>query len=269
MSEAQFTRAGRGPVLLCLHGIGSSSRSFAAQLARLSSVATVVAWDAPGYRGSPAWRAPRGMDGYADAAIAVLDEVECDAADVLGTSFGGVIATRMVLRHPERVHSLVLADSTPGSGVTEHGARAMRGRADELAEVGPRAFAAARAQRLVSPHASAAVVDLVADTMAEAIGLPGYAHAAAAMADTDHRGHFERVVVPALVLVGEHDRVTPPSISREIARCLPDATYAEVPDAGHVSNVENPNAFNELLQDFLLRLPHHTATERERTGHDR
>lgn len=265
MPEVQFTRAGDGPVLLCLHGIGSSSRSFAAQLDGLASVATVVAWDAPGYRGSPPWTSPRGMDGYADEAVEVLDRLHCDSVDVLGTSFGGVIATRMALRHPDRVRSVVLADSTPGSGVTVAGADAMRRRADELAEVGPQAFAAARAQRLVSPNADRAMVELVATTMAEAIRLPGYAHAAEAMAETDHRRDLERVSVPALVVVGEHDRVTPPSTSREIARCLPNARYAEVPDAGHVSNVENPDAFNELVQDFLLELSHHNPVVSERT----
>lgn len=268
MPDVHTTRRGDGPVLLCLHGIGSSSRSFTAQLDGLSSVATVVAWDAPGYRSSPAWPSPRGMDGYADAAVAVLDDLGCPAADVVGTSFGGVIATRMALRHPDRVRSLVLADTTPGSGVDPDRAAAMRRRGDELAEAGPEAFAALRAPRLVSPHAEPAMVERVARTMAEAIGLPGYAHAAEAMADTDHRDDLARIAVPALVLVGEHDQVTPPSTSRAIAEALRDATYAEVPDAGHVSNLENPHAFNALVKDFLTGLADRTApTVRERTTH--
>lgn len=267
MPEVHTTRAGAGPVLLCLHGIGSSSRSFAAQLDGLSPIATVVAWDAPGYRLSPAWPEPRGMDGYADAAVAVLDELGCESADVLGTSFGGVVATRMALRHPDRMRSLVLADATPGSGTTPERADAMRSRGDELAEVGPEAFAAARAPRLTSPHADPSVVDRVAATMAEAIGLPGYAHAALAMADTDHRDALGRIDVPALVLVGEHDQVTPPSTSRALADALPNATFAEVPDAGHVSNVENPDAFNALVQDFLTSLPNRTTPSGARTSH--
>lgn len=260
MPDLAVTRRGDGPVLLCLHGIGSSSRSFVAQLEGLASIATVVAWDAPGYRASAAWDRPRGMDGYADDAVALLDDLACGAADVLGTSFGGVVATRMALRHPDRVRSLVLADSTPGSGVTPEGAAAMRRRGAELAELGPEAFAATRARRLVSPHADQDLVDRVARTMVEAIALPGYAHAAAAMADTDHRADFARVDVPTLVLVGEHDEVTPPSVSRAIADALPQATYAEVPDAGHVSNVENPAAFNDLVRDFLARLPDRTVS---------
>ena len=69
-----------------------------------------------GFGASPAWDRPRGMDGYTEDEVALLDDLDCDVVDVLGTSFGAVIATRLALRHPNRVRSLLLADSTPGSG---------------------------------------------------------------------------------------------------------------------------------------------------------
>lgn len=268
MPDLHTVRAGSGPVLLCLHGIGSSSQSFAAQIDGLSDIATVVAWDAPGYGSSPAWNAPRGMDGYADDAVTVLDDLGVQAADVLGTSFGGVVATRMALRHPRRVRSLVLADATPGSGVSSDKADAMRRRADELGRAGPRAFAAARAARLTSPGADQELVQRIAATMAHAISLPGYAHAAAAMAATDHRDVLGAVTAPALVLVGEHDQVTPPALSRSLAAALPNATYEEVPAAGHVSNVENPTEFNRSVRVFLDTIHDRTlTTPGERTRH--
>jgi pimeloyl-ACP methyl ester carboxylesterase len=236
MPDLHTVRAGSGPVLLCLHGIGSSSQSFAAQIDGLSDIATVVAWDAPGYGSSPAWNAPRGMDGYADDAVTVLDDLGVQAADVLGTSFGGVVATRMALRHPRRVRSLVLAD--------------------------------ARAARLTSPGADQELVQRIAATMAHAISLPGYAHAAAAMAATDHRDALGAVTAPALVLVGEHDQVTPPALSRSLAAALPNATYEEVPAAGHVSNVENPTEFNRSVRVFLDTIHDRTlTTPGERTRH--
>lgn len=246
-----FVTNGSGPALVCLHGIGSSSRSFAGQLDGLSNVASVTAWDAPGYRSSPAWDHARGMDGYAEAVLDLLDALEIERADILGTSFGGVIAVVLAVTHPERVRSLVLADSTSGSGTSADKATAMRGRGDELARTGAEAFARARARRLVAPGADEAQVHQVAATMVDAIGLPGYDHAARAMADTDLRDTFARVSAPTLVLVGEHDQVTPPELSRSIAAAIPDARFALVPDAGHVSNVEQPDAFNDLVRDFL------------------
>lgn len=262
-------RKGSGPVLLCLHGIGSSSRSFAAQLDGLADMATVVAWDAPGYGQSPAWDVPRGMDGYADEVAALLDDLGCQSADVLGMSFGGVVATRLALRHPGRVRSLILGDSTPGSGVSPDGAAAMRQRPSELRDVGPDAFAATRARRLTAPDASEELVVQVAQTMSQAISLTGYAHAAVAMADTDHSDDLQRIEVPTLVLVGEHDRVTPPELSRQMAAALPNASYVEVPDAGHISNVENPVVFNQLVRAFLSSRAPHASPSTERTAHGR
>ncbi|MDH6187475.1 pimeloyl-ACP methyl ester carboxylesterase [Streptomyces sp. CZ24] len=140
------TEAGtEGPLVLCLHGIGSSSASFAAQLAGLSPVARVVAWDAPGYGRSADPDTAPGLDGYADAAAGLI-RARGGSAHVIGVSWGGVIALRLALRHPDLVASLVVADSTRGSGADPEKAAAMRGRAAELAEAGPRAFAEARAR---------------------------------------------------------------------------------------------------------------------------
>ncbi|MEU0066529.1 alpha/beta hydrolase, partial [Streptomyces albidoflavus] len=105
------TEAGtEGPLVLCLHGIGSSSASFAAQLAGLSPVARVVAWDAPGYGRSADPDTAPGLDGYADAAAGLI-RARGGSAHVIGVSWGGVIALRLALRHPDLVASLVVADS--------------------------------------------------------------------------------------------------------------------------------------------------------------
>ncbi|WP_424920962.1 alpha/beta fold hydrolase, partial [Streptomyces sp. wa13] len=131
-----------GPLLLCLHGIGSSSAAFAPQLAELSSYVRVVAWDAPGYARSPDPAGPMSLDDYADAAAALIRE-RAGSAHVLGVSWGGVIALRLATRHPGLVDSLIIADSSPGSGTDGTRAAAMRARADDLAALGPRAFAEA------------------------------------------------------------------------------------------------------------------------------
>lgn len=249
------TVSGDGPVLLCLHGIGSSARSFEGLQARLADVRTVVAWDAPGYAKSSDPPTPPGMDGFADAAVAVLDHLEVDRADLLGVSFGGVVAVRAALRHPDRLRSIVLADSTPGSGSDPDRAASMRQRGPELARLGSQAFAAARAPRLVSRAASEELVARVADVMASTIRLPGYGWAADAMADTDHTPDLPRVSTPALVMCGAHDQICPPAVSRDLAERIPGARYAEVPGAGHLANQEAPDAFATAVRDFLGTVP--------------
>lgn len=159
------------PLLLCLHGIGSSSAAFAPQLAGLSDQVRVVAWDAPGYAASAdPGRAP-GLDGYADTAAALIRD-RGGRAHVLGVSWGGVIALRLAARHPDLVESLIVADSSRGSGTNPDKAAAMRARAAQLAAEGPDAFAAARGPRLVSADAPAELVERVVATMAASIRTP-------------------------------------------------------------------------------------------------
>ncbi|MGW0551821.1 alpha/beta fold hydrolase [Streptomyces altiplanensis] len=240
----------QGPLLLCLHGIGSSSAAFAPQLAELSSHVRVVAWDAPGYGKSPDPGSALTLDDFADAAAAVVRERGA-SAHVLGVSWGGVIALRLATRHPGLVDSLVVADSSPGSGTDGSRADGMRARAAELAEAGPRAFAEARGPRLVSSGAPDELVRRVVDTMAASVRLPGYAYAAASMATADLRAELPSVAAPTLVLCGDQDTVTGPEASQAIAGAVPKTAYVIVKDAGHLANQEQPGRFNAWVLSHL------------------
>lgn len=246
-----------GPLVLCLHGIGSSSASFAAQLEGLAPVARVVAWDAPGYGRSPDPEGPLTLDDYADTAARLIAERGGDA-HVVGVSWGGVIAMRLAVRHPELVSSLVIADSTRGSGTAEEKAAAMRARGEQLAAAGPRAFAERRAPRLLSAKATPEQVGAAVDIMAGAVRLPGYAYAAESMAATDLTDELERITAPALVLCGEDDQVTGIAESQVIAGAMRRGVFVIMSDAGHLANQEQPAAFNDWVRAHLriaARLP--------------
>jgi pimeloyl-ACP methyl ester carboxylesterase len=242
---------GAGPIVLCLHGIGSSSAAFEPQIDELAGELRFLAWDAPGYGASPDPAEPHDLDAYADAAAAVIRGRADGPAHVLGVSWGGVIAIRLALRHPELVRSLVLADSSRGSGQGDEQARAMRDRAAELDRVGAAAFAAARGPRLVTPEAPAALVERVVATMREAIRLPGYGHAAASMAATDLTPELAGVRTPTLVLCGDGDTVTGFAESQALAGGIPDAVFVTIRGAGHLANQEAPEAFNAWLSAFV------------------
>src|SRR5262249_47242780 len=153
--------------------------------------------------------------------------------------WGGVIATKVAALFPERVRSLVLADSTRGSGRTAEGAERMRERVRALSRLGAERFAAERAPRLAAPDAPAAALEALAAGMA-AVRLPGYAAAAEMMATTDTSPLLGRVSCPTLVLVGEHDEVTGVAESRVLADAIPGARLAVIPDAGHAAIQERP-----------------------------
>ncbi len=243
------TVEGSGPPLLFLHGIGSSRRSFSAQVEYFRSRYTCLCPDAPGYGDSDDVERIDGMDGYAEVYEDLLRPF--GPAAIVGLSFGGVVAARMAMRRRGDITSLVLADTSRGSGAEPAKAVAMRARSEELARVGAEAFAAARASRLVSDAAPQSLIDQVATTMASAIRLPGYAQAAEAMAATDHTARLGDITCPTLVLVGEHDSVCPPTEAEAIAAAIPGATSAVVTGAGHLSYQEAPRRFNESADRFL------------------
>ncbi|GAA2309161.1 hypothetical protein GCM10010431_31530 [Streptomyces kunmingensis] len=162
-----------------------------------------------------------------------------------------MIAVRLATRHPELVASLVLADSSAGSGTDEAKAAGMRARADELAALGPRAFAEKRGPRLVSDLAPAALVERVVDTMAGAVRLPGYGYAAEAMAGADLRPELSAVAAPALVVCGDRDTVTGVEASQVLAGALHKTAFVIVKDAGHLANQEQPERFNAWVLSHL------------------
>ncbi|MFI9077944.1 alpha/beta fold hydrolase [Streptomyces sioyaensis] len=256
MTALHVEEAGsEGPLLLCLHGIGSSSAAFAPQLAGLSATARVVAWDAPGYGRSPDPPGPVDLDGYADAAAGLI-RGRGGRAHLLGVSWGGVIALRLASRHPGLVDSLLVADSSPGSGRDATAAAGMRARAAELAELGPRLFAERRGPRLVSPRAPQALVRRVVDAMAAAVRLPGYAYAAESMATANLCPELPKIAAPALVLCGDQDRITGIEASQTLAGGLRKTAYVIVKDAGHLANQEQPERFNAWVHSHLRITAH-------------
>ena len=246
------------PTLVLLHGIGSSGDAFVDQVSALSDRWRMLAPDAPGYGESDEPAEAPGIDGFADAVAGLLDGAGIDRAVVLGVSWGGVIATRFALRHPDRLRALVLADTSRGSGHSPETAEMMRDRAHQYA-ADPDGFVRDRAPLLVADTTSAEVVDRVVSIMSTACRMPGYGYAAASLAETDHTPDLGRVDAPTLVVVGEHDRVCPPSDSRWLADAIPGAVYAEVPDTGHLPNQERPDAFNQIVGDWLDGLADRTG----------
>lgn len=244
-----LTEHGQGRAVLLLHGIGGNAGSY-------TGVGSVLAahgmrslcWDAPGYGGSTDPAGPADTD-YPARVLAILDQLRIDRVHLVGTSWGGVIATLVAARYPDRVRSLVLLDSTPGSGSSPESAAAMRARAEDLAAQGPAAFAGARAPNLLAPGCDPAVAEAVRAAMAE-VRLPGYRAAAEFMAATDTTSLLPSITTPTLVLVGEHDRVTGEAQSRQLADGIPGASLRLLPGAGHAAISERPDDVVAAMLEF-------------------
>jgi pimeloyl-ACP methyl ester carboxylesterase len=196
--------------------------------------------------------ASHSIDTYATAVQLLLDELRIDTAIIGGLSMGGYVAFAMFRQEPERFSGIVLADTRPQADTPEgrDGRERMR---HLLAREGVRAVADQMLPRLLSAHA------LQDDDIAGAVrklieALPGPAVDAALramMTRPDSSSLLPRMSCPALVLVGEQDAVTPPDVASAMQQLLPRSTLTVIPGAGHLSNLEAPDAFSRALENFL------------------
>jgi 3-oxoadipate enol-lactonase len=150
------------------------------------------------------------------------------------------------------VLSLILADTNAGGGGLPEPERSerVRRRIEAIDRLTPRQLAHARAPQLVRPDAPTALVAEVEDIMAE-VRPAGYRAAALALGATDLRSLLARIAVPTLVVHGSDDGVVPVAIGRELADAIPGAALVVLERAGHVSNQEQPAAFNAAVRRFL------------------
>jgi aspartate dehydrogenase len=240
-------RAGSGPTLLLLHGIGSSAPSWQRQFDRLAADYTLVAPDLAGYGDSPDPSGPPSLDAVADDLAALLDG---KPAHIVGVSFGALAALALARRHPDLVRSLVLSDTTLGRGFlgTDELQKWVAGRYELAADLQTRADE--RAKEIAAAGAAPDVLAEIARNMRRARPA-GYTYVTDIIAATDARPWLATIDVPTLVACGEHDGVVGLALSQTIAERMPNARLATIPGAGHAPNVESPDAFAEAVRAFV------------------
>jgi pimeloyl-ACP methyl ester carboxylesterase len=235
-----------------LHGFTHDSRVWRPQLENLSGRYAVVAWDAPGAGASHDPAGPFGIEDWADVLAGFLDAVAIDRAHVLGLSWGGLLAQELYRRHPERVGSLILADTYAGwmgslpEGVAEQRlAAAMRD-----SHLPPDDFVPLYLPAMFGPSSPAETRDELARIMAD-FHPKGFRLMAASLAGADTRELLRRVRVPTLLVWGDHDVRSPLSVGQEMNSLIPSSRLAVIPGAGHVSNLENPTLFDAEVESLL------------------
>lgn len=250
-------RAGAGELVVFLHGVGGNRRNWTRQLAEFSRHFTAVAWDARGYGDSEDYEGPLTFDHFAADLLRLLDYYKASRGHLVGLSMGGNIATHFALLHPDRVASLVLVDTDRGMVHFSQAERQdfVQRRRDPLlagrtfAEMAPEVV-----QTLLSPRATAAARRDLLDSMLR-LRKNSYIKAVEATVDFDVTETIGKITCPTLVVVGEHDRLTPIAESEAICAEIRGAKLAIIPGAGHVSNLEQPDIFNSVVLDFLLKRP--------------
>jgi pimeloyl-ACP methyl ester carboxylesterase len=189
----------------------------------------------------------------ADDVLRLLDERGIERAVVGGCSMGGYVAMAVLRRDPSRVAGLVLADTRVGADAD--GARANRlAMAARVEAEGIGWVPDTVVGGLLGPAADAAVVERVRELiLGQDPAEVAWAQRAMAVRP-DSTDVLASADVPALVLVGEHDALTPPALARELAAVLRQGEYVEVAKAGHLTPVEAPDAFASAVLDWRHRV---------------
>lgn len=233
--------------LVLLHSLGADGRMWDGCLESLVRDHRVIVPDARGHgASSPAPAAS--VEEWVDDLEDVLDAAEVDSAVLVGVSLGGIQALSFGAAHPDRVAGLVVADSF--AALAPEVAQA---KIDYLCD---------QARRQSMEEVAARYVEETFERPYPA-GAEAVRHACAAMDPASYLAAVEacfgaqivdrlkQVIAPTLVLWGDRDAKTPRALSEQIVAGVKDARLAVIPEAGHLSNVDNPAAFVDELNGFI------------------
>jgi len=253
----EYEVRGEGPAVLLLHAFPLGLFMWDAQAEALAPTHRVVRFDARGFGGSAPGDGPLTMDQIADDAALLLDRLGIDRAIVAGCSMGGYAALAFVRRHPQRLAGLVLQDTRSGADTEEAKGNRAALAARVLAE-GPSAAADAFLPKLLGERTQRERPELVFRLRERILGTSaqGIANALHGLAGRpDSRETLTTIRVSTLVLVGAEDVLTPPAESEAMATAIPQSRLEVIAGAGHLANIERPDAFNEALLSFARRTP--------------
>jgi 3-oxoadipate enol-lactonase len=241
------------PVLL-IHGFPFSSEMWKTQIASLlENDFRVIAYDLRGHGKSDADDGQYTLELFVDDLIALLDYLKITKTVVCGFSMGGYVALRAIQRNPELFNAIILCDTTSSADSNE--AKLRRAASIKLIKKdGAKPFAEGFLKAVFSEQSFSTKQNIVDEARRMIlsnypIGICGALLAMAARTDTTEA--LSKIDVPTLVLVGEHDTVTPPAAAKTMHDRIQNSKIHIIGSAAHMSSMENPNEFNEHLIKFL------------------
>jgi pimeloyl-ACP methyl ester carboxylesterase len=251
-----YMEAGRAdaPVILLLHGVGANSMHWRYQFAGLSDSFRVIAWNAPGYILSDAFKTEwPGCRDYADALADFLGSLKLDRVNIVGNSFGSRVAQCFAIYFPNQVRRLAMTGTGIGpKGMPEEEKQKIVATREAQIAKGGYGFGA-RVDALLGKNASEETKALVADVL-RATNPRGFIHGVKlGMADGyDPETVAGRVTAPVLMISGNEDRVNPiDKHAAVLAKAMPKAKLEILDGIGHLPEVEAPDKVNAMLRAFL------------------
>lgn len=254
--ELAWEEAGRGAPVVLLHAFPLNRRMWAPQVAELAARWRVITPDFRGHGESGVADEDSTMERLAEDVRGLLDHLKLGRVALGGLSMGGYVALAFYRRWPELVAALVLADTRAGAD-TEEGRRGRYETAALAERDGSAAIANMMVPKLLGPATHERKPEVVAAVRAMILEASPAGIAAALRGMAARPASFDllpTIKCPTLIIVSELDGLTPPADSEAMAKAIPGSTLVRIAEAGHLSNLEQPEEFNSALSGFLNSL---------------
>lgn len=250
--------------LIFLHGFPFNASAWDPQIEHLKSRENVFAPDLRGHGQAPAPAGPWMISHFVADLKKFMTDKGISKAVLYGLSMGGYVALQFVLKYPENVAGLILCDTRADADSNEVKEKRFE-TIERLRREGAAGFASDFSKQVLSETTLRQHPNLreMVERMILSNGVENMAMVLGALASRwDSRSSLSTIKCPTLVLVGADDKVTPPELSELIAGGIEDAKLRIIERAGHLSNLEQPDLFNEQLDEFL----NHNFSHRERAA---
>lgn len=240
-----------GPVVVLSHSLGSSLIMWEPQVKPLEARFRVLRYDTRGHGQSDAPAGAYTLEQLMEDAVGLLDRLGIDIVHWVGLSMGGMIGLCLALNHPGRLRTLALCDTA--AVIPEEAQPMWQERIDAARGKGLEALVDATMERWFTSSFLAQNPHQVESIRRQFLATPvaGYIGCSEAIRRLNLLDRLPEIQIPTLIMVGEDDPGTPVSASRAMHGRIPNSELIVLPDAAHFSNVEQADAFNQALLDFL------------------
>jgi 3-oxoadipate enol-lactonase len=242
------------PVVMMSHSLGSSLTMWKPQLASLEPFFQVLRYDTRGHGGTEAPKGPYSLDSLGEDAVSLLNALKIDRVHWVGLSMGGMIGQCLALNHSDRLLSAALCDT---SAIIPGDAQPLwQERIDIVRQKGVGPLLEPTLERWFTPSFLNRKPERLAQIREEFLATPpeGYIGCIEAIRKLNYLDRLVEVDVPALIIVGEEDPGMPVSAAEAMQTRIGDSKLVVIPFARHLSNVEQPEAFNAALVEFLRKV---------------
>jgi 3-oxoadipate enol-lactonase len=241
------------PVVVLSHSLGSDMAMWNPQTGTLKSICRVLRYDTRGHGRSDAPKGAYTLEQLGEDALGLLDALSLEAVHWVGLSMGGMIGQCLALNHPDRLRTLALCDTA--AAIPPEAQPVWEERLHLVRKAGMQALVQSTLERWFTlPYLSQNPPE-VKLTREHFLATPvsGYIGCSEAIRGLHYLERLSEIRLPTLIMVGEEDQGTPVAASQAMHERIPDSRLVVLPSAAHLSNIEQSEAFNLALMEFLRK----------------